>query len=65
MRELILAVKAEAEQAIKDATDGDRYHLEQLEEHKKVRDKAYARIQQCDEALEAISSAAKHLVGNK
>lgn len=65
MRELIEAVKAEAQYIIDSAADNDRYYKEQLQENEHKRDLARERIAACDDALEALNSAAKHLVGSK
>lgn len=63
MRELILQVKAEAEEAIRDSEANDTYHKNALLESSNLRDRLRYRVSQCDEALEAITEAAKHLAG--
>lgn len=63
MRELIQEVRKEAVEALSAATEADSYHKEQLNNNATTRANATYRIKQCDEALEALNSAARHLVG--
>ena len=64
MRELILAVKAEAEKILESATNDDQFHNEQLQENERKRAHARDRIKACNDVLEAINRAAQQLIGN-
>ena len=63
MRQLIESVRAEAVKAFNDATDADHYHTEELAKNARTRDDATQRIKDCDEALTAITNAAKQIAG--
>lgn len=63
MRALIEAVKAEAEKEFKSAQDEDAYYEEVLRQNENRRDKLKARIDACNQALEALDRAAQSLVG--
>lgn len=65
MRQLIEVVRAEAQKIIDAEHNDDEYHKDALLENQRKRDEARSRIKECDDALEAISDAAKSLVGKK